>query len=183
MQRRSVISYGLTAVSSVAAGLGMSVPVQAAPPGARNFVAHLDGGAEVPSNSSIATGQAIFQLSADENELSFRLIVANIENAVAAHIHLAPAGSNGGVVAFLYGPVAPGGGRIDGVIATGTITAANLVGPLAGQEMAVLVASLRGGGAYVNVHTNDGIPPTATGPGDLPAGEIRGQIKAAGPKS
>jgi hypothetical protein len=161
----------------------MIVTAQAAPPGARNFVAHLDGGAEVPANSSIATGQAIFQLSADESELSYRLIVANIENAVAAHIHLAPAGSNGAVVAFLYGPEAPGGGRIDGVIASGKITAANLVGPLAGQQMAVLVASLRGGGVYVNVHTNDGVAPAGTGPGDLPAGEIRGQIMGAGPKA
>jgi hypothetical protein len=179
MHRRSVIGYGLTAA---AAGLAMNVPAKAAPPGAKNFVAHLDGGQEVPSNSSIATGQAIFHLGADEQELSYKLIVANIENAVAAHIHLAPAGSNGPVVAFLYGSVPPGGGRVDGVIATGTITAANLVGPLAGQPMAVLVAALRGGGTYVNVHTNDGVAPTATGPGDLPAGEIRGQIRAAGPR-
>jgi hypothetical protein len=28
----------------------------------------------------------------------------------------------------------------------------------------------------VNAHTDDGIAPTGTGPGDLPAGEIHGQI-------
>jgi hypothetical protein len=27
------------------------------------------------------------------------------------------------------------------------------------------------------VHTNDGVPPTDTGPGDFPGGEIRGQIR------
>jgi hypothetical protein len=58
--------------------------------------------------------------------------VANIENVVAAHIHLAPAGVNGPVVAFLFSG-APSG-RSNGVLAEGTITAANLVGPLAGNR-------------------------------------------------
>jgi hypothetical protein len=34
----------------------------------------------------------------------------------------------------------------------------------------------------VNVHTNDGIDPTNTGAGDFPGGEIRGQIRLAGPR-
>lgn len=160
--------------------LSPAIPLAAQPPAARNFVAHLDAGQEVPANSSIATGQAVFQLNADGTELSYRLIVANIENVTASHIHLAPAGSNGAVVAFLYGSVPPGGGRIDGVIATGTITAANLVGPLTGQPFSMLVAALRAGTAYVNAHTNDGVAPTNTGPGDFPGGEIRGQVQAAG---
>ena len=41
-----------------------------------------------------------------------------------------------------------------------------------------VVAKMRSGGAYVNVHTNDGVAPTNTGPGDFPGGEIRGQITA-----
>jgi hypothetical protein len=32
---------------------------------------------------------------------------------------------------------------------------------------------LENGGAYVNVHTDDGVAPSNTGPGDLPGGEIR----------
>jgi hypothetical protein len=39
-----------------------------------------------------------------------------------------------------------------------------------------LVAEMRAGLAYVNVHTNDGLAPTNTGPGDFPGGEIRAQI-------
>jgi hypothetical protein len=31
----------------------------------------------------------------------------------------------------------------------------------------------------VNVHTNDGVDPADSGPGDFPGGEIRGQIAAA----
>lgn len=141
-----------------------------------NWGAHLSGGQEVPANASRGAGQAIFRLSPDGTELYYKLIVANIENVVASHIHLAPAGTNGPVVVFLYGPAAPGGGRTDGVLAEGTITAANLIGPLAGQSLDALLTQFETGNAYVNVHTNDGVDPTGTGPGDLPAGEIRGQI-------
>jgi CHRD domain len=143
----------------------------------RNFKAHLTGDDEVPPNASAGRGQAIFQLSEDGTALEYRLVVANIENVVASHIHLGAEGVNGPVVAFLFGPAAPGGGRTDGVLATGTITAADLVGPLAGQPFSALVDAMRAGNTYVNVHTNDGEGASGTGPGDLPAGEIRGQIE------
>ena len=81
------------------------------------------------------------------------------------------------IVAFLYGTVAPGAGRTDGVLAEGTITAANLIGPLAGKSLADLIALLGSRGAYVNVHTNDGVDPINTGPGDFPGGEVRGDIE------
>jgi hypothetical protein len=151
-----------------------------------NFGTPLSGGEEVPARASRAQGSAIFQLSHDGTELDHRLIVANIENVVQAHIHLAVAGANGGIVVWLYpstaaGPPAPnGGGRISGTIAAGTITAANFVGSLAGDPMSDLVAALQSGGAYVNVHTNDGVAPTNTGPGDFPGGEVRGQIEHRG---
>jgi hypothetical protein len=161
---------------------GASLPVVGDPPAAKNFVAHLSGDEEVPPVNTRATGQAIFHLSEDGTALNYRLIVANIENVVASHIHLGVAGVNGPVVAFLFGNAPAGGGRVSGVLATGTITAANLVGPLAGQSLDVLVTALRTGGAYANVHTNDGVAPTNTGPGDFPAGEIRGQIRSAGPQ-
>jgi hypothetical protein len=142
-----------------------------------NFRAHLSGDQEVPARETLAQGQAIFQLSPDGSELAYRLIASNIENVVASHIHLGPAGDIGGVVAFLFGTVAAGGGRTDGVLATGTVTAANLVGALAGQPLSALIAAMEAGGTYVNVHTNDGVAPTNTGPGDFPGGEIRGQIR------
>ncbi len=92
-----------------------------------------------------AAGQANFKLSNDGTELEYKLIASNIENVVAAHIHVGAEGVNGPVVAFLYGPAAPGGGRTNGVLATGTITAANLVGPLAGQPLSALIDADRGG--------------------------------------
>jgi hypothetical protein len=141
-----------------------------------NYSVHLSGDTEVPANASQATGQAIFHLSPDGTSLDYKLIVANLDNPVAAHIHLAPPGVNGSVVAFLFGPAPPGGGTANGVLAEGTITSANLVGPLAGQPFSALIDALNSGNAYVNVHTNDGVAPTGTGPGDLPAGEIRGNF-------
>ena len=140
-----------------------------------NYSVHLDGDTEVPANASLATGQAIFKLSPDGTSLDYKLIVANLDNPVAAHIHVGPPGVNGPVVALLFsGP--PGTGTANGVIAEGTVTAANLTGPLTGQPFSALVAALNSGNAYVNVHTNDGVPPTNTGPGDFPGGEIRGNF-------
>jgi hypothetical protein len=102
--------------------------------------------------------------------------VTNIENVVASHIHVGAAGTNGPVVAFLYGNVPPGGGRVNGRLASGTITAANLVGPMLGASLQDLVAAMTAGNTYVNVHTNDGVAPTNTGAGDFPGGEVRGQL-------
>ena len=129
------------------------------------FIAHLSGGEEVPPVQTSGTGQAFFKLSEDGAFLEYKLIVANIENVTQSHIHLAPAGTNGAVVAFLFGNV-PGGVTVNGVLAEGTITAANLVGPLAGQPLSALVDHLNNEGAYVNVHTTS-----------YPGGEIRGQLQ------
>ena len=137
-------------------------------------------------NDSRARGSAVFQLSADGTELQYQLMVADIENAFMAHIHRGPAGQNSGIVVWLYPSTTPnvqaplGGGRLQGVIAEGTITASNLVGTLAGHPLADLVSEIKAGNTYVNVHTNDGISPTNTGPGDFPGGETRGQLEHRG---
>ena len=136
-------------------------------------------------NESTARGNAVFQLNDEGTVLSYQLIVANIENVFMAHIHVGPVGQNGPVVVWLYPSTTPGAGptgagRIDGVIAEGTITAANFIGPLTGQPMSALIAALMGANAYVNVHTNDGVAPTNTGPGDFPGGEVRGQVEHRG---
>ena len=144
--------------------------------GDSTYLAHLKGRNEVPARDTKAAGNAVFHLSEDGTALSYRLIVANIDNVVQSHIHVGPPGENGPVVAFLYGLVAAGGGTENGVLATGTITAANLIGPLAGEPLSALVDEINAGNAYVNVHTNDGDDTPNEGPGDFPGGEIRGQM-------
>jgi hypothetical protein len=135
----------------------------------RTFTAALSGANEVPPNESRARGQAVFQLSQDGTEVSYRLIVANLQNVTMAHIHLGQEGVNGPVVVWLYpsGPPAqliPG--QTSGVLATGVITEASLVGQLAGQPLSALVDRMRDATVYVNVHTSQ-----------FPPGEIRGQIQ------
>src|SRR5262245_17658637 len=172
----------LLAVTAVSIGtLAVKSPVVADPNESRVFVSPLEGAQEVPPRDTHAVGVAVYTLDANETQLGFRLNVANIDNVVMAHIHLAERGVNGPIVAFLYGPVSPAGGPSNGVLSTGTITAANLVGPLAGQPLSSLIEAMRIGGAYTNVHTNDGVDPQNTGPGDFPGGEIRGQISEKGP--
>ena len=149
----------------------------AAAANAASFVSPLSGDEEVPARDTKARGNAVYDVNADDTEIQFRLIASNIDNVIQAHIHLGPRGANGPVVAFLYGLVPPGGGTHNGILSEGTITAANLVGPLAGQPLSALLNAMRAGNTYTNVHTNDGVNPTNTGPGDFPGGEIRGQIR------
>jgi len=157
-------------------GVALITAGTASPGGNRNFVVALSGSDEVPPRDTQARGVAIFHLSKDGAELAYKLIVANIENVVGAHIHLAPAGENGPIVVPLFSGTA-GGGRSDGPLAEGVIGAADLTGPLAGLSLADLIEAMDAGATYVNVHTNDGEAPTNTGPGDFPGGEIRGQVK------
>jgi len=172
---RTVPTAQQNVTASLAANANADVPA------AKNFVAHLTGASEVPARDSRGVGEVKLQLTSDGTALEYRLISSNIHNVVQSHIHLAPAGVNGPIVVFLFGLVPPGGGRTDGVLATGTITAANFIGPLAGHPFSNLIAAIRADTAYVNVHTNDGVDGVNTGPGDFPGGEIRGQIRTAGP--
>ena len=173
MRTRLVLSafvVGLVAVGVAVAGAN------------RNWSTHANGATEVPVRDTKGQGQAIFQLSKDGTELSYKLIASNIENVFMAHIHKGVPGMNGPIVVWLYpstavAPGAPGGGRTDGVLVEGVITASDLVGELAGQPLSALTALMDGGGAYVNFHTDDGVAPANTGPGDFPGGEIRGDIR------
>jgi hypothetical protein len=144
---------------------------------AKTEVVPLAGRFEVPERDTPAIGTAIFHLTDDGTGLDYALRVANIHNVVQAHIHIGAAGANGPVGVFLFGPVDPAGGPVHGVIAEGTITADDFIGPLAGLTLADLVAEIEAGNTYVNVHTDDGVDPTNTGPGDFPGGEVRGQIR------
>lgn len=130
----------------------------------KNPKAHLSGSNEVPPVETDAQGEVQFRVNEDGSEMSYTLIVANIENVAAAHIHSGAVGVNGPVVVQLFGGPTTSG-RTNGILAEGTITAADLTGPLSGMTMGDLLELINTGGAYVNVHTVAN-----------PSGEIRGQL-------
>jgi hypothetical protein len=141
-----------------------------------NFVATLSGDQEVPTRDTKAVGVATFKLHADGTALRFKVNVANLDNAVAAHIHCSGVGVNGPVGVTLF-TGAPAGGTVNGTLAEGTITAPDPGNGCGWVDLAAVLAAIASGATYVNVHTNDGVPPVKTGPGDFPGGEIRGQIR------
>ena len=129
------------------------------------FTAELSGDEEVPPVATDARGEAEFEV--DDDEIEFELEIKNgdrILGEAGAHIHCAPAGENGPVVAFLAGVVL---GGLDGkVVVEGTLTGANIVNDACGATIPDLVEAMMDGDIYVNVHS---IP--------NPAGEVRGQIE------
>ena len=157
----------VVAVVSVAAIVG-SVAATAAT--AKRFSASLSGFEETPTLSVAGAGSFSAELSKDGTSLSYTLSYSGLTGpALFAHIHLGQRATAGGVAAFLCGgggkdPCPGAGGTI-----SGTIVAADVVGPagqgLAPQEFAELVAAMRFGATYVNVHTEA-----------FMNGEIRGQI-------
>lgn len=141
---------------------------------ATNFSATMSGADEVPSVPTTATGTATLTLSG--NAITYTLNVTNLQNAVLAHIHIAPVGENGPVRMNLCGtgdpePPCTSG---TGVLATGT-NGTTVGAPAITFDS--LVSAMRSGGAYVNVHTN-AAGCTPGDPGCNPGGEIRGQVVA-----
>ena len=177
MKKLSIALLTLVAVLTLSS-ISLMVSVRANQQDQRNFTAQLGGDQEVPPHTTNATGQATFQLR-DETQLDFTLDLVNLKNLVAAHIHCAPAGENGPVGVTLFGPVTPGGGSVDITSIRGTVSAPDAENGCEWADVAAVVEAMRGGDTYVNVHTNDGVDPPDTGPGDFPGGEIRGQIQTA----
>ncbi|WP_242155444.1 CHRD domain-containing protein [Aestuariivivens sediminis] len=130
-----------------------------------NFTTNLSGDNEVPAVETNATGEAIVKISRDESWIYYKLIVANIENVRMSHFHMAQAGTNGGIVVWLYdNRDGQPSGPSNGVIAEGVIMAEDIGGALEG-DMAALIEAIRNGNIYVNVHTLQ-----------VGSGEIRGQL-------
>jgi CHRD domain-containing protein len=146
------------------------------------FTAFLSGFEEVPPVFTAAEGffQGKLVKSGGTQTINYRLEYSHIENATAAHLHFGGFGMNGGVIAFLCGggdkpACPPTGGTV-----TGTIDAADIVGPAAQGigpgEIGDLITAMKYGVVYANIHTDNGDITPNTGPGDLSTGEVRGQV-------
>jgi hypothetical protein len=169
----SAVALGILAIPAISVPTRMQHQTTHAQ---RNFVAHLSGRTWTSRvNTSVtytiqtrAQGQAIFHVNTDMTEIKFMLTAANIMNITMAHIHIDNGAALGPIVVWLYPHMPPAKeipGRFDGVLSMGNITAADLVGPLAGMTIADLVTKMMDGQAYVVVHTSQ-----------HPPGEIRGFI-------
>jgi hypothetical protein len=148
---------------------------------AEHIQATLTGYEEVPVVSTVASGEFVGMISRDDQSIDYALTYSGLQGTVTqAHIHVAQLSVNGSIVIWLCGTASnpgpagtptctPGSGTF-----TGTITAANVVAgatasqQLAAGELAEVIAAMRAGAAYANVHTNLS-----------PGGEIRGQISAS----
>lgn len=130
------------------------------------FQANLAGSNEVPANGSAASGACSVQI--EGNTGLYSISVSGISNITGSHIHVAPAGANGGIRLVLL----PGPGQANFLTSpTGSVNGLLMSGNFNGSQVVAisfdeLVNQLRAGNAYCNVHT------TA-----FPAGEIRGQFR------
>jgi hypothetical protein len=144
------------------------------------FRLKLTGFQETPLTlSSPASGEFEATISRNDDSITWELSYRDFPTAVQqAHIHLGQRATTGGISIFLCsnlgnGPAGtlacPQMGTIGGVI-----TAANVIGPagqgIAAGELAEIIAAIRAGYAYVNVHT-----------AQFPGGEIRAQFRGKHP--
>jgi hypothetical protein len=139
--------------------------------------ARLRGLHEVPAVSTVAKGR--FKASVDDKSQSIRyeLSYNGLEGTVTmAHIHFGQRDVNGGIMVWLcqtttntdptgLAPTCPQSGSVSGVL-----QASNVVGPagqgIAALEFAKVLAAIRAGAAYANVHSSK-----------FPSGEIRAQVR------
>ena len=160
-----------------AAALAMAalLPVTAAQADNKVFKVELVGKQEVPAVSTGASGGFQARISEDGQSIQYELAYADLEGAVQqAHIHVGQKSVNGGISAFLCtnlgnGPVGTQPCPAPPAVITGTITAADVVGPnaqgVAPGQLDELIRAMRGGYAYANVHSTT-----------FPGGEIRSQL-------
>src|SRR6187200_1029389 len=163
---------GLATPAAVTATAGQSSSSSSG----KEFSARLTGDKEVPPVDTDATGRIRLTANSQQDALDYQLSVSNLNGvATGAHIHRGSAGTNGPIVANLNirgtfagasaSASAGGGSAMTSTSTGGTITSADLKGPLAGKQVSDLINLMEDGKAYVNVHTRQHTN-----------GEIRGQL-------
>lgn len=119
-----------------------------------------------PNPNPGASGNATFTVNAD-NTVSYSITYAGLSGPpTLAHIHAAAAGTSGGVVTPVLLPT-PKPTTTSGTV-TGSFAASDIqagAGGIVKGDLNSLVAAMKAGNTYANVHTAAN-----------PAGEIRGQI-------
>jgi hypothetical protein len=137
--------------------------------------ADLEGFQEVPAISTVASGRFRAVVDTKANTITWKLSYDGLEGAVQqSHVHFGQMSVNGGISFFLCsnlgnGPAGTQACPVGPAELTGVITPDLVIGPAGnGIEpgaMAEIVAAIRNGTAYANVHS-----------AKWPGGEIRGQL-------
>ncbi|MDQ6797956.1 MAG: CHRD domain-containing protein [Actinomycetota bacterium] len=143
MLRRLIAPVSALALGGLA--VAGAVPASAA---AQTFTAHLTGSQEPSGGDPTATGTARVTVDSATGRICYVLTVSGLDHPTAAHIHEAPPGVAGPVVAPLQTPV---NGRSAGCTTVAKSEARDIV--------------LHPEDHYVNVHN-----------AMFPAGAIRGQL-------
>jgi hypothetical protein len=171
MRKRRLLGVLVFAIPVVLAAATYAV---AGDSGRSRFKADTLNGYQETAIGAISTvGSGTFEARLDGDVISYTLTYDALEggNVLFAHIHFGARGVNGGIIAFLCG----GGGKpacpASPATVTGTIMAADIVGPnpqgIEAGSFEEAVRAIRAGVVYANVHT------TRWG-----GGEIRGQVNS-----
>lgn len=138
----------------------------------------LRGYEEVPSVST--TAKARFKAWIDEKagNIRYELSYSGLEGDVRqAHIHFGQRGVNGGITVWLcqtatnvdplgLSPTCPQAGTVTGMIQAANVGNQAAAQGIAAGEFAELIAAIRAGKTYVNVHSSK-----------FPGGEVRAQLR------
>ena len=174
--------YRAMLLGAILSGLSVS-PAAPASSHVEEFHAVFSGFNEVGGLGSGETGAIlsdgratlVLQLNRADQTLSFTLRYSGLATSVTqAHIHFGKIHMAGGVMVFFCSNVAAPPGTqqcpANSGTVTGTLSAANVIGPAAqgvtAGDFQAIVDALESDTAYANLHT------TA-----FPAGEIRGEIR------
>jgi CHRD domain-containing protein len=191
MARRTGLVMVLAIVGALALGLLASVGAADRGKGKskRSFEVKLIGYEEVPSISSTGKGKLKLKINnGSTGTIDYRLSYSGLTApAVMSHIHFAQKGVNGAIVLWLCEsatnpdpdpaadtPTCPAGNTATRETVSGTLAATDVKGTpqgIAAGELLEVLAAMKFGVTYANVHTS----PTATPPGFI-GGEIRGQL-------
>jgi hypothetical protein len=144
--------------------------------GTKNFTgAPLNGYEENPDISTLGTGSFTARLADDGKSFQWELSYSGIEggNVLQSHIHFGKPAVNGGISIFLCTNLGNGPAGTQPCPQSGTIRgeadASDVIGPgvqgIAAGEFDEILAAMRAGHAYANVHSQT-----------YPNGEIRAQI-------
>ena len=139
----------------------------------------LTGYEESPSVSTTGRGEFTATIDPDGDTILYTETYSGLQGLVTqSHIHVGQLGVNGSIVIFLcqtaanpdptgLAPQCPQEETVSGTITVANVIAGNTASQqLAAGDLAAVVAAIRAGAAYANVHTNPS-----------PGGEIRGQIR------